>query len=90
MLIVREWRNEEWEKDTTKARTQEELQFMARKIISTAEIVENEPTPGSTRPDLSRVLICKSSLLPNVRYIIHTQGFTVEDIIEEIKKEVAE
>ena len=87
MQTIREWRNEEWESNPVKAREQSELQYMARKIIKNAESVTNEPTPGysDSRPDLSRLLTCKSSLLPNVKYLIHLHGFTVEDIIEIIE-----
>lgn len=83
MTTIREWRNEEWE-NGRQARHQQELQMMARKIISNAEKVENMPTPGHSEENLSRVLICTSSLLPNTTYIIHVSGFTVEDIIEKI------
>lgn len=78
---VREWRNEEWETGN-KARSQGELQRMAKQIISNAETVENKPTPGSSRDELSRCIVCTSSLLPNMEYIIHMSGFTVEDIVE--------
>lgn len=81
---IREWRNEEWETGE-KARDQFELQRMAKKIITNADSVENKPTPGHSREDLSRVLICKSSLLPDTEYIIHMNGFTVEDITEIIR-----
>lgn len=81
MKTIREWRNEEWETGS-KARDQHELQRMARKIIANAEKVENAPTPGHSEVNISRVLTCTSSLLPNTEYIIHMSGFTVEDIIE--------
>ncbi|MDE7406442.1 MAG: hypothetical protein K2M89_06190 [Clostridiales bacterium] len=81
MKRIREWRSDEWETGD-KARSQRELQRMARKIITNAEKVENEPTPGHSEVNLGRVLICTSSLLPNTEYIIHMNGFTVEDIIE--------
>ena len=81
---VREWRNEEWETGN-KARSQFDLQYMAKKIISNAEKVENTPTPGHSRDDLSRCLVCTSSLLPNTEYIIHMNGFTVEDITEIVR-----
>ena len=87
MQTIREWRNEEWESDPKKARTQAELQFMARKIMKTAEMVTNDPTPGKSRPELSRYLTCRSTLIPNLEYIIHIEGFTVEDIIETITTE---
>ena len=83
MTTIREWRNDEWETGS-QARSQHDMQMMARKIISNAEKVENMPTPGHSEENLSRVLICTSSLLPNTKYIIHVSGFTVEDIIETI------
>lgn len=84
MTYIREWRNEEWEHGET-ARDQFTLQKMARKIMENAEKVENEVTIGSSRPGLSRVITCTSSLLPNTEYIIHISGFTIEDIIETIR-----
>lgn len=81
MATIREWRNEEWETGS-KARDQHELQFMAKKILAGADIITNKPTPGHSRDDLSRVIEARSSWLPNVRYIIHMNGFTVEDINE--------
>lgn len=89
MTTIREWRNEEWERGDT-ARTQEDLQRMAKKIISNAETIENEAAvcgkqDGQTFENLGRVLTCASSLMPNTKYIIHISGFTVEDIIEAVK-----
>lgn len=78
---IREWRNEEWE-HSDKARDQHELRRMMKKIMDGADDIENKPTPGSSRNDLGRVIICKSSLLPGFEYIIHVNGFTVEDITE--------
>ncbi len=85
MMTIREWRNEEWETGD-KARSQEELQYMFRKIISHADVIENEPTPGHNTCNISRVLTCTNSLLPGTKYIIHITGFTVEDIVEIIKE----
>lgn len=85
MTIVREWRNEEWCNDEH-ARTQWELQQMAKDIMSNAENVDGNPTAGHSREDISRVYKCTSSLLPNVEYIIHMSGFKVEDIIELVKR----
>lgn len=81
MATIREWRNEEWETGP-KARDQHELQYMFRKITAAADIIENKPTPGHSRDDLSRVIVCKASFLPNLEYVIHINGFTVEDITE--------
>lgn len=81
---IREWRNEEWETGS-KARTQAELQRMARQIITNATETEDKPTPGSSG-DLSRCLVCRSDLRPNTKYIIHINGFTVEDIIEAVQE----
>lgn len=78
---IREWRNEEWE-NGDKARDQHELVRMMRKIIDGADDIKNEPTPGHSRDDLSRVIVCKSSMIPGIEYIIHVNGFTVEDITE--------
>lgn len=85
MATVREWRNEEWD-TTDKARTQEELQYMARKIINNASEIEDKPTSGHSRDNLSRCLVCKSDLRPNTEYIIHIEGFEVEDIVEIIRE----
>lgn len=85
MSYIREWRNEEWD-TTDKARTQEELQYMARKIINNASEIEDKPTPGCSRDNLSRCLVCKSDLRPNTEYIIHIEGFEVEDIVEIIRE----
>ena len=84
MATIREWRNEEWE-HSDKARSQWELQRMAKEILSNAETIENTPTPGYSRPGLSRCYVCKSSLVPNLEYIIHIDGFTVSDITEILK-----
>ena len=84
---IREWRNEEWE-HSEKARSQFDLQRMAKEILNKAEHIENTPTPGQSRPDLSRCYVCTSSLLPNTKYVIHIDGFTVQDITEIITQEV--
>ncbi len=84
MSYIREWRNEEWD-TTDKARTQEELQYMARKIINNASEIEDKPTQGQSHDNLSRCLVCKSDLRPNTEYIIHIEGFEVEDIVEIIR-----
>ena len=81
MTTIREWRNEEWE-NGSKARSQEELQYMFKKIITYANNVENTPTPGYSNNNISRCLVCTSSLIPGTKYIIHMEGFTVEDIVE--------
>lgn len=81
MTIVREWRNNAWETGE-KGRDQCELQMMAKKILQAAESVTNEPTPGHSNENLSRVYIATSSLVPDLEYIIHMYGFTVEDITE--------
>ena len=78
---IREWRNEEWETGD-KARSQSELRYMMKHIIEGADEVTNEPTPGHSKQDLSRVIVAKSTLLPDFEYIIHMTGFTVEDITE--------
>lgn len=78
---VREWRSNEWEAGA-KARTQYELQYMAKKILENADDIENTPTPGYSDDNLSRCIVAKSSLLPNTKYIIHVNGFHVEDITE--------
>lgn len=84
MTTVREWRSEEWER-SSKARSQEELNRMTRRIMQGADEVENKPTPGSSRDELSRCIRCKSSLIPGTEYIIHVEGFTVQDITEIIR-----
>lgn len=81
MTVIREWRNNEWEK-SSKGREQSELQFMFKKIMENADDIENKPTPGSNYDDLSRCIICKSSIIQNIKYVIHVNGFTVEDITE--------
>ena len=86
MTTIREWRNEEWETGE-KARSQGELQYMFRKIISSADVVENEPTTGHDNCNISRVLTCTNRLLPGTKYIIHITGFTVEDIVEIINED---
>ena len=78
---IREWRSDEWD-SSEKARSQWELQRMAKEILSNAETIENTPTPGYSRPDLSRCYVCTSSLVPKIKYIIHIDGFTVSDITE--------
>lgn len=78
---IREWRNEEWEHGD-KGRDQWELQKMAKGILTNAETVKNEPTPGHSKEDLSRCYTATSSLVPGLKYIIHMNGFTVEDIVE--------
>lgn len=82
-MTVREWRSEEWEIGS-KARDQHELQYMARKILAGADLIENTPTPGHSRDDLSRCIVVRCSWMPNIRYIIHMNGFTVEDIHETV------
>ena len=82
-MTVREWQNEEW-CFNKKARNQHDLQYMAKKILSGADQVENTPTPGHSRDELSRCIVARCSWMPNVRYIIHMNGFTVEDINETI------
>lgn len=81
MTVVREWRNNEWEKGS-KGREQRELQYMFKKIMANADEIENKPTSGSSKDELSRCIICKSSIIQNIKYIIHVNGFTVEDITE--------
>lgn len=82
-MTVREWRNEEWETGS-KARDQRELQYMAQKILAGADLIENTPTPGHGQDDLSRCIVAQCSWMPNIRYIIHMDGFTVEDIHETV------
>lgn len=84
MTTVREWRNEAW-CHGKEARDQRELSFMFRKIMEGADSITNEPTPGCSRDELSRVIRCKSSMIPNTEYIIHVNGFTVEDITELVR-----
>lgn len=81
MATIREWRNEEWD-STDKRRNQYELAYMYKRIMANADKVENKPTPGHCRADISRVIIAKCSFMPNFEYIIHTAGFTIEDIVE--------
>ncbi|MBR4472537.1 MAG: hypothetical protein IKS55_02760 [Oscillospiraceae bacterium] len=81
MTTIREWRNEAWETGD-KARDQHNLRYMMKKIMDGADEIENTPTPGHSKEDISRVIICRSSLLPEFEYIIHVNGFTVEDITE--------
>lgn len=81
MAVIREWRSDEWETGP-KARDQRELQFMFRKIMAGSDDIENTPTPGHSREDLSRVIVAKHTALPGVKYVIHVSGFTVEDITE--------
>lgn len=80
-MIIREWRNNEWEHGD-KGRDQYELQRMARNILENAEQITNDPTPGHSRENLSRVYTAQSKLVPNLTYIIHMDGFTVQDITE--------
>ena len=84
MATIREWRNDEWERGN-KATTQETLQYNAKRILKGADSIENQVTPGGGEQNFSRCLVCHSSLVPNVEYIIHMSGFTVEDIIEIIR-----
>lgn len=83
MSTIREWRNEEWESGA-KARDQYDLRYMVKKILAGADQVTSEPTPGYSRDNLSRVIEARCSWMPNVRYIIHMNGFTVEDINETV------
>ena len=83
--IIRSWRNEEWDR-SDKARDQHELTYMMKRIMAGADDIENIPTPGHSEENLSRVITCKSSLLPNTKYVIHVTGFTVEDITEIITR----
>lgn len=84
MAIIRRWCSEEWDK-SNEARDQAELVRMFKKIMQNADEVTNEPTPGNSNQDLSRVIVAKSSILPNVDYVIHMNGFTVEDITELVR-----
>lgn len=81
MTTIRRWENEEWSR-TDNARTQEELTAMAKDILKYANSIDSKPTPGSSRPDLSRVYTCTSTLVANVKYIMHIDGFKVQDITE--------
>lgn len=83
-VTITEWRNEAWETGS-RARDQHDLRYMMKKILDGADEIENQPTPGHSRYDGSRVIVARCSLLPNVEYIIHVTGFTVEDIVERIK-----
>ena len=82
-MTIREWQNEEWCLNA-KARDQHDLQYMAKKILSGADLIENTPTPGYSLDNLSRCIVARCSWMPNVRYIIHMNGFTVEDINETV------
>lgn len=81
MATIREWRNEEWETGN-KARDQFELIYMFKRIMANADDVKNDETPGHDRADISRVITAKCTFMPNFEYIIHTAGFTIEDIVE--------
>lgn len=81
MTTIRRWENNEWSR-TDNARTQDELQRMAKHILKYADNIENKETPGSSRQELSRVYTCTSTLIPNVKYIMHLAGFEVQDITE--------
>lgn len=82
-MTIREWRNEDWCKDD-RARDQHDMQYMMKKILAGADLIENTPTPGHSRDDLSRCIVARCSWMPNTRYIIHMNGFTVEDINETV------
>jgi len=77
---VRHWENDEW--SYNHPTSQWELQRMARAIFSQAEHIEDQETPGHSTQDLSRVYTVTSSLLPDLEYIIHMDGFKVQDITE--------
>lgn len=77
---IRRWENEEW--SYHHPTSQEDLQRMARKIFSQAEHIEDQETPGHSTQELSRVYTVTSSLLPDLEYIIHIDGFKVQDIVE--------
>lgn len=81
MSTIRRWENEEWS-HTDYARTQEELTMMAKDILKYANNIDSKPTPGSSRPDISRVYTCTSTLVANVKYVLHIDGFKVQDITE--------
>ena len=76
---IREWSNVEWSNHATE---QSELQRMAKAILANADEVENKPTPGHSNQVLSRVITARSSMIASTRYIIHLEGFTVENITE--------
>lgn len=76
---IREWSNLDFSNHAT---DQETLQNMARDILSNAETIENNPTPGYDRPNLSRVIVAKNTMVPDLEYIIHIDGFTVSNITE--------
>lgn len=77
---IRRWENAEW--SFHHPTSQWELQRMARAIFSQAEHIEDQETPGHSSQDLSRVYTVTSSLLPDLEYIIHIDGFKVQDICE--------
>jgi len=83
MKEIREWRNNEWEHGP-KGVSQNELQRMARKIILNADDFKSEWTPGMN--EFGRVYTVKSKLCPDVKFIIHMEGTTIEDIIEIVTK----
>lgn len=81
MATIREWRSNDWDK-SNKGRDQWELKRMAKEILTDADDIEDTPTPGHSKDELSRVMVAKSSIFPNRKYIIHVNGFTVNDITE--------
>lgn len=76
---IREWSDVEFSIHHT---DHDEMQRMAKHILANADTITNEPTPGHSDQNLSRVITAKSSIFPGTEYIIHTYGFRVEHITE--------
>ena len=82
MATIREWSNVEFSIHYT---DQDEMQRMAREILAHADKVENKPTPGCSDQKLSRVITAESSIFTNTTYIMHVDGFTVNNITEIVR-----
>lgn len=81
-MTIREWSNISFSIHYTE---QYEMQRMAKQILSNADHIENEETPGHSYQALSRVITATSDLIDGTKYIIHIEGFTVTHITECIK-----
>ena len=78
-MKIREWSNVSFSIHYTE---QEEMQRMAKQILSNADCIENKETPGYSCVSLSRVITATSNLIKGTKYVIHIEGFTVTHITE--------
>ena len=76
---IREWSSVEFSIHYTE---QDEMQRMTKSILEHADKVDNKPTPGCSNQNISRVITAESSIITDTKYIIHVEGFTVNNITE--------